>query len=304
VKKIIAGILALGLAGLGGAWVLSAPGHVESAAIAALQPGDAAKGEQLFWAGGCASCHAAPGAEGEAKLVLTGGVRLKSPFGTFVAPNISMSETNGIGSWSLDDFVNAMVEGRSPDGANYYPAFPYTSYTHMRLQDVADLFAFMKTLPAADSAPGGHELGFPFNIRRSVGLWKQLFLKQDFAISAPAGTDVDRAVWERGRYLVEGPGHCAECHTPRNALGGLETARWMAGAPNPAGEGRIPDITPSDTGIGGWSVSDIAYYLESGFTPEYDSVGGEMVAVQENMAKLTGQDREAIAVYLKALPPI
>jgi len=309
VKRLIAGICALGLAGLGGAWLLSAPGYVDGSAIAGLQPGNAQNGEQLFWAGGCASCHAAPDADGEAKLALAGGVRLESPFGTFVAPNISMSETKGIGAWSLTDFANAMVEGTSPDGANYYPAFPYTSYTHMRLQDVADLFAFMTTLPAVETAPGGHDLAFPYSIRRSVGLWKQLFLKRDFAISAPVGAEVDgaevdRAVWEHGRYLVEGPGHCAECHTPRNVLGGLDTARWMAGAANPAGEGRIPDITPSDAGIGDWSVPDIAYYLESGFTPDYDSVGGEMVAVQENMAKLTSEDREAIAVYLKALPPI
>ncbi|GGB50501.1 diacylglycerol kinase [Roseibium aquae] len=302
-KKLIVAFAILGAAGFGGAWVLSAPQVVSTEALAALTPGDAVNGERLFWAGGCASCHAAPEAKGEDKLVLAGGVRLESPFGTFVAPNISMSESAGIGAWSLPEFVNAMVKGTAPDGANYYPAFPYTSYTHMTLQDVADLFAFMTTLPAVETVPGNHELGFPFNIRRTVGLWKRLYLRPDFAISQPEAGDADPALWERGRYLVEGPGHCAECHTPRGPLGGLETGRWMAGAPNPAGEGRIPDITPSDAGIGGWSVSDIAYYLESGFTPDYDSVGGEMVAVQENMTRLPAQDREAIAVYLKALPP-
>src|SRR5690606_35797779 len=107
---------------------------------------------------------------------------------------------------------------------------------------------------------------------------------------------------KRGQYLVEGPGHCGECHTPRDILGGLKTDQWLAGGPNPEGEGRVPDITPREGGFGSWSAGDIASYLETGFTPDFDSVGGSMVAVQKNMAALSKEDRDAIAAYLKAIP--
>jgi mono/diheme cytochrome c family protein len=147
--------------------------------------------------------------------------------------------------------------------------------------------------------PGQHRLGFPFNIRRGVGLWKLLY-----ADDAPiAEIDEGDTQLARGRYLVEALGHCGECHTPRDFAGGPKRDLWLAGAPNPEGRGRIPNITPAGT-IADWSQADIAYYLESGFTPEFDSVGGSMVDVQENMAKLPAADRDAIAAYLKAIPPV
>lgn len=301
-KKVLGFLLVVGGIAAAVAYVLSAPETLPAQEVAQAGDGDAIRGETLFWAGGCASCHAAPGAKGEAKLVLTGGVKLESPFGSFVAPNISASAADGIGGWSLEDFANAMLKGTSPEGEHYFPAFPYTSYSRMTLGDVSDLFAFMKTLPAVDGKAAEHEIGFPFNIRRAVGFWKLLYLDPAPVIAAPSGSDVDQAVWQRGRYLVEGPGHCSECHTPRNAIGGLDKSRWLAGATAPVGDGKIPDITPGEGGIGSWSAGDIAYYLESGFTPDYDSVGGEMVSVQENMAHLAASDRAAIAVYLKALP--
>ena len=141
---------------------------------------------------------------------------------------------------------------------------------------------------------------FPFNIRRGIGLWKRAFMHPEPVVDFPAGTDP--AVL-RGRYLVEGPGHCGECHTPRNSVGGPDYAKWLSGAPNPDGKGVIPNITPGKGGIGDWSAKDIAYFLESGFTPYYDSVGGSMVQVQEDMARLPASDRAAIAAYLKAVPP-
>ena len=197
-----------------------------------------------------------------------------------------------------------MTHGTSPSGENYYPAFPYTSYARMTLEDVADLYAFLKTIPAVEGKAPDHELGFPFNIRRGLGLWKRAFLDPAPVITSPTTDGVDRAQWDRGRYLVEGPGHCGECHTARDFAGGLVLSEWLGGAPAPTGEGRIPDITPVEGKFGGWSTSDIAYYLESGFTPDYDSVGGEMVHVQENMARLPAADREAIAAYLKAIPAV
>ena len=299
-KRLALGLGVAAIAGAGIAWALTAPRPVNAdrlEAIAAMD-GDAAAGETLFWAGGCASCHAAPGADGDARLVLSGGVRLASDFGTFIAPNISPDPDVGIGGWSIADFANAMLAGVSPEGQHYYPAFPYTSYTRMTGRDIADLFAFLKTLPESQVASPPHEVGFPFNIRRSLGGWKLLFFTDQPRVALSG----DDALIERGQYLVEGPGHCGECHTPRNPIGGFVGDAWLSGAQNPEGEGVIPNLTPGGKSISGWSASDIAYYLESGFTPDFDSVGGSMVDVQKNMAKLTGGDRDAIAAYLKALP--
>ncbi|WP_417669331.1 c-type cytochrome [Roseibium sp.] len=299
-KKLAATLGVLAMAGGAAGWVLTAPQPLPEAALASLPTGDAARGEVMFWAGGCASCHAAPGAKGDDKLRLGGGLKLETPFGTFVAPNISPQDGDGIGGWSNADFANAMLAGVSPDGAHYYPAFPYASYARMKPEDVSDLFAFMKTLPEVAGKASDHELGFPFNIRRGLGLWKLLNLSAEPVVAAPSG-DVDTDAWQLGRYLVEGPGHCGECHTPRDALGGLDKSQWLAGAPAATGDGKVPGLD-AGSDAGGWSISDIAYYLESGFTPEYDSVGGEMVPVQENMAKLPAGHREAIATYLTNLP--
>ena len=297
--------LAIGLvvvAGVAGAvgWVLSAPERLDEATLAGLGTGDAVRGERIFWAGGCTSCHAKPGSEGDAKLELAGGVELKTPFGTFVAPNISQDPTDGIGDWTAADLANAMMKGVSPDGEHYYPAFPYTSYARMTPGDVGDLYAFLKTLPAVAGAAPGHELSFPFMIRRGLGLWKLLNLDPAPVVAFPDGTD---PMVLAGRYLVEGPGHCGECHTPRDLTGGVRKAQWLAGAVAAEGDGNVPNITGGEGGIGGWSASEIAYFLESGFTPDFDSVGGTMTEVQRNMARLTPEDREAIAAYLKAVPP-
>ncbi|WP_037391307.1 c-type cytochrome, partial [Sinorhizobium fredii] len=203
------------------------------------------------------------------------------------------------GGWTLAEFGNAMTRGVGKDGEHLYPSFPYGSYARMSPKDITDLWGFMRTLPKSANVAPPHDLPFPFNIRLALGGWKLLYLTDAPRVDVNAAD----AKLARGQYLVEGPGHCGECHTPRNALGGFEADRWLAGAPNPEGEGRIPDITPGSKSIGGWSASDIASYLETGFTPEFDSVGGSMVEVQKNMAKLPASEREAIAAYLKALPP-
>lgn len=298
--RLLAALALAALAGLAGFWVLTMPRGLPAAALAALPEGDAARGETLFWAGGCASCHADVEAEADDRLRLGGGLRLASPFGTFVAPNVSMHPADGIGAWTAGAFANAMLRGVSPDGRHYYPSFPYGSYTRMTHGEVADLWAFWQTLPAVEGRAADHDLAFPFTLRRGLGLWKLAFLSD-----APVIAIDESDPWlVRGRHLVEGPGHCAECHTPRGFAGNLLTGRWLAGAPEPEGEGRVPNITGGAGGLGGWSAADIAYYLESGFTPEFDSVGGSMVAVQVNMAMLAASDRDAIAAYLKALPPL
>ena len=276
---------------------LARPADLPAATQATLaaHPPDTVNGARIFWATGCAGCHARPGLRGsdplEDRLVLTGGRRLESPFGTFIAPNVSTDPDHGIGAWTLEDFARAMLRGVSPDGAHYYPAFPYTSYIRARPEDVADLWAFGQTLPADDTPSAEHELSFPFTVREGLGLWKLLNLDEAFVFP-----DIGDAQLLHGRYLVEALGHCAECHTPRNLAGGLNLSRWMAGAPNPAGDGRIPGIPDPR-----WSAEDIEAYLYSGFTPDFDVVGGSMADVVTHMAQLPAEDRAAIAAYLRAL---
>jgi mono/diheme cytochrome c family protein len=293
--RIMRWLVVLGLVAAGGLYVMARPKPLAAASVANLS-GDAAKGELVFWASGCASCHMADKAEGEAELVLSGGQRFPSDFGTFIAPNISQDPEHGIGSWTLLDLANAITRGVSPEGEHYYPALPYASYAKMEMQDVADLYAFMKTLPADPTPSQPHELGFPFNIRATIGGWKLMFLKDDWVL--PGNLTPTAA---RGRYIAEAMAHCGECHTPRNLLGGLDAARWLGGAPNPSGDGRIPNITPAKLG---WAAADIVQYLTTGFTPEYDSVGGHMAHVVENMARLPETDRQAVAEYLLAVPSV
>ena len=269
---------------------------------AALQDGfaidhtpDAEAGALVFAAAGCASCHVGSDPAGDTGPVLAGGKSFASDFGTFHAPNISPDTTAGIGNWSLDDFARAVTLGVSPNGKHSYPAFPYAAYQHMTPGDVSDLFAYMQTLPASPTPSVAHNVSFPFTIRRGVGVWKLAYMPGTYAI------DTDDPVVMRGRYLAEGLAHCAECHTARNAFGGLDRGRWMAGAPNPSGKGTIPNITPAALD---WSEGDLIEYFTSGFTPDYDSAGGEMADVVENLSQLPDADRAAIAAYVLALPAI
>ncbi len=288
-KPIFRWAVALAIVGAAVFWWVTRPTSLAAEALAGLEP-DLAQGELVFHAAGCASCHAAPGAEGEAKLVLAGGRSFASPFGTFYAPNISPGP-QGIEGWSALDLANAMVHGTSPQGQHYFPAFPYTSYVRADLADIVSLHGYLMTLPVSEAENRAHDVGFPFNIRRSLGGWKFLNLKDGWVVAGDLTAEE-----ERGRYLAEALGHCGECHTPRDPLGGLKLGAWLAGAPNPSGTGRIPNITPAKLD---WSESDIAEYLKSGFTPEFDTVGGHMVEVVENTAKLPQSDRDALAAYLK-----
>lgn len=294
------------LLGLLGAFACLAPvARGQGRAPSAAAP-DLNNGETMFHAGGCSSCHAAPasascdGPKIKDRLTLAGGRCLKTPFGTFYVPNISPDRESGIGGWSEAQFIKAMKEGVSPQGEHYYPAFPYTSYQRMFVKDLIDLKAFLDTLPAVKSKVPDHDLALPFRLRQTLGLWKWMFLDGKTFEPDPGKS----AQLNRGAYLVEGPGHCGECHSPRNPLGGIIWDKKYSGAPNPAGKGIIPNITPHKSGIGDWSQGDIITALETGLTPSFDTFGGAMVKVQENMAKLSGTDRAAIAAYLGSLAPI
>lgn len=277
--------LAVAVAALGGS-IMTAPAQVDISAYDGLTP-NPVSGALVFAAAGCASCHGADETD-----ALAGGKAFASDFGTFYAPNISTDPQHGIGGWDDAALLNAMIAGVTPDGAHYFPAFPYTAYAKMTPQDAVDLVAYLRNLPADATPSRDHDVGFPFNIRRAVGAWRVLYETDDWQVDAPT------AELERGRYLVEALGHCAECHTPRTALGGLDRSQWMRGADNPSGTGRIPSIHPDDLG---WSGQDIAIYLDSGFTPDFDTAGGSMVDVIDNISQLPDGDIAAIAAYLTAL---
>jgi mono/diheme cytochrome c family protein len=294
-RRTISVALLAALATAGVYWWLSAPVGAAVGTAPARVP-DLANGQVMFNAGGCASCHAVP--DQPDRFRLGGGVAIKSPFGTFYAPNISSDPTDGIGKWSEAEFVNAAMHGVSPDGQHYFPAFPYTSYQHARREDVLDLFAYLKTLPAVAGKVRDHDVRFPFNIRRNVGIWKFLFLDGKPFVADSAKSPQ----WNRGAYLVNSFGHCAECHSPRNALGGIIAGQRFAGGPNPEGEGWVPNITQK--GLGEWSAKDIAYFLKTGELPDGDSVGGAMTRVIKNTSQLPDDDLAAMADYLKSLPPV
>ena len=281
--------------GLVAFWLLTIPSTVPESLLGLHTP-DLANGKELFYAGGCASCHAVP--HQPDKTLLGGGLALNSPFGTFYVPNISPDPKDGIGAWSEAEFITALTKGTSPEGEHYYPAFPYTSYRNIGYDDLRDLFAFLRTLPPVSGRVRDHDLPFPFNIRRTLGLWKLLFLSGKPWQSDPSQS----AEWNRGAYLVYGPGHCAECHSPRNAFGAVIDSLRFTGGPSPDGNGGVPNITQFK--LKTWSVTDVAGVLEDGMTPDSDRVGGNMIEVMRNTSKLTAADRMAIATFIKSLPAV
>ena len=296
IATLVKSLIVLAVVAAAGFYLLTQPVTVPAEALAAYKP-NLKNGQTMFNAGGCASCHAIPGQEDKTRL--GGGLAMHSQFGTFKVPNISPDPEHGIGAWTELDFVNAMTRGVGRHGEHLYPAFPYTSYQRMALGDVRDLFAFMKTLPKDSTPSTAHELPFPFNLRRGLGLWKMVYLDGKTFPPDPSRA----ALLNRGAYLVEGPGHCAECHSPRTLIGGIQADLRFAGGPDPEGRGWVPNITPHADGMASWSRDDISALLETGLTPEYDSVGSSMADVVENTSKLSPEDRAAMAAYLKSLPP-
>jgi mono/diheme cytochrome c family protein len=283
--------------GAAGAWLLSAPKPRLSEGEAATleQPGDVERGRLIFAAGDCASCHASPGQADPSQL--GGGLALASPFGTFRVPNISSDPVDGIGSWRTIDLANALLSGVSPEGQHYYPAFPYTSYARMAVEDIRDLAAYLRTVPAVHGKPPPHEISFFLTVRRFLGLWKLAFFDQrPFAPQEARGP-----VWNRGAYLVQAVSHCDECHSSRNMFGAIKKDKRFAGGVDPEGAGFAPNITSAR--LGDWSDHDLVEMLSTGRTPRGDHIGSTMAAVVDNTSTLPAGDREAIATYIKSLPP-
>jgi mono/diheme cytochrome c family protein len=268
-------------------------GALLAAGLSSAQ-GDAKRGQYLATAGGCMGCHTAAGKDA---VAYAGGRALKTPFGTFYGPNITPDSKAGIGAWSEADFIRAMRHGERPDGSNYFPAFPYPSFTHIAESDLRDLWAYLQTLPPSNRASQPHDLRFPFGFRFMVTAWKWLFFTPSPAVAAPAAGAAGR-----GAYLVQALGHCGECHTPRNYFGGPRRDRVLAGGMGPNGK-RVPNLTPAR--LKTWSDADLKEFFLTGATPDGDAAADPMDEVIRNStSKLTPADLAAVIAYLRTLPAI
>jgi mono/diheme cytochrome c family protein len=261
----------------------------------AAAQGDAKRGEYLMKAGGCLGCHTE---EKKGAVPFAGGRALKTPFGTFYGPNITPHPQAGIGRWSEADFIRAMRDGRRPDGANYFPAFPYPSFTKISDSDLRDLWAYLRTLPPSAQPSRDHDLWFFFGWRFLVTVWKWFFFTSGPFAGLPGASEIVN----RGAYLVQALGHCGECHTPRNFLGGPKGGRILAGGKTPEGKD-VSNLTP--TGLKKWSDKDLADFLTIGQTPDGDVPAEAMGEVITNTtSQLTPRDLAAMIAYLRSLPPL
>lgn len=279
-----------------GALVLAVLTQVAPADAAA--PDEVARGAYLANAADCVACHT-DGAHGGRPYA--GGRAIATPFGTFYSPNITPDPATGIGRWSEAQFLCALHDGVRPDGANFYPVFPYTSFTRIVDADARAIWAYLSSLPPVRRGNQSQEASFPFSWRPLLSAWKFLFFDP-----GPFRADPHRsALYNRGAYLVTALAHCGECHTPRNWLGASEASRFLAGTAHGPDGKPVPNITPDpETGIGNWTEDDIIGVLRDGQTPDLNYVTGAMAEVVKSTAKLSDGDRRAIAVYLKSVPPI
>ena len=282
---LLLGLLAVA-AGGAGIYLFS---EVGAAPRQAELAGDARRGAYILRLSGCVSCHTNSKDGGR---FLAGGAAIESPFGRFYAPNITPDMEDGIGAWSQADFFAAMTLGKSPRGDAYYPVFPYSFYTRMSDQDIADLWAALRQAPAAGGEARQNELVFPFSARVLLRPWRRLFFAPGVLPDAAGSPE-----WQRGRYIVEGPGHCGACHTPRNLLGAVKPGEALAGTR--LGGERVPAITAAELQEDGWSEEDIVFALKTGITPEGDVFGGSMgEVVRDNSSHYTAADLRAVATYL------
>jgi mono/diheme cytochrome c family protein len=257
--------------------------------------GDAKRGEYLVKTGGCVGCHTE---EKEGAVPFAGGRALKTPFGTFYGPNITPDKKAGIGTWSEADFIRALRQGERPDGSNYFPAFPYPSFTKIVDSDARDLWAYLRTLPPSAKPSQEHDLWFFFGWRWTVTFWKWFFFTPGAFTNVPGLSDIAN----RGAYLVQALGHCSECHTPRNFLGGPKSGRFLAGGKGPDGKA-VPNLTPTELKKQG--DKEIKDFLVTGLTAEGDVAAEAMGEVIKNTtSQLTPADLDALIAYLRTLPPL
>ncbi len=248
---------------------------------------DISRGQALTEAGGCAACHTADPAK-----PFAGGKRIDTPFGGVYSANLTPDRDTGLGAWSDDDFYRALRFGTAPDGSRYYPAFPYPNFTKLTRQDIAAIRAYLATLAPVQNATRPPELRWPLNYRVVMRGWNWLYFKPGIIMPDQQKS----AEWNRGRYLVEGAGHCGACHTPKNMFGADKRDEALSGS-------LVHGIVaPRLDGLQSWSVEDVALYLQSGRNGK--SHAGELMAkvAVNSPPKTSDADARAIAVYLKDLP--
>ena len=255
------------------------------------------RGRYLATAGDCIACHSVPGGK-----PMAGGLALATPLGAIVATNITPSTTHGIGKYTLKQFSDAVRHGVRADGANLYPAMPYTAYAKVTDEDTAALYDyFMHGVAAVDAAPAqATDLPFPFNIRLSMAGWNLLFLdKKPFVVDTAKSME-----WNRGAYLAQGLAHCTTCHTPRNALMAEQLSKELGGAD--LGTWYAPNITSDiHSGVGGWSQQELVDYLRTGRAANKAQAAGPMAeAIDHSLKHLSDADLNAIAHYVKGVPAI
>lgn len=283
-------LTALAIAGAGAAGLYAWP--VGTLPELETTTGDPGRGAYLARMAGCVACHTNSKAGGPA---LAGGLALKTGFGTFYSPNLTTDKSHGIGAWSLADFAKALRQGVSPSGNAYYPAFPYPFYAKLNDRDVADLWAAFQTVPPVAEPSKPQEMIFPFNFRPGIKLWRAVFL--DRAPFEPVPQKSDN--WNRGKYIVEGPAHCAACHTPRNILGARQAELELHGATDLPDGGKSPPITSEHLKEKGWTIKTLKYALRTGVLPDGDAFGGSMgEVVRDGTSFLNDGDLTAIATYL------
>ena len=296
-KKRLAGAgIMIGAIVAGGLFFATSARHIDSASLP-VYAASAAKGELLYNISGCVLCHRPAKDSGADMTLPSGGAPLTTPVGTLYPPNITPDVATGIGAWSDAEFVDAVKNGVSPQGEHYIPAFPYISYGRMRVEDMLDIKAYLMTLPAVSSARRPANIPFIWVARRGIGLWQYL------ARLPPIEPDpTQTASWNRGAYLVNGPGHCAECHTQRNVMMMMDQGRAFAGGPHPEGRGKVPSLRDLIGRKKYIDTDDLASALKEGEMGAYDGLSsGGMGDVQENIAKLPDADIRAIAEYLSSL---
>lgn len=292
-KKLIQALVALALLGLGIFWVITNPSPVPNSVLPNHEA-NLENGKLLFNAGGCISCHASVADA----AVPAGGKPLKTPIGVLYPPNLTPDAETGLGNWGLNVFLAAMQQGLHPDGSNLIPAFPYGSYRSMTYEDVADVFAYLKSLPAVKNQVPPHDVIGLAIVRRGLTFWKWIALSQPVWKPDAAQS----ATWNRGAYLVNGAGHCQECHTPRNVFMALDTSRTFMGGPHPEGKGRVPSLHGLVERARYKDAGDLVLAFQNGEVLGYDHMSaGGMGEVQNNLSKLPEADLKAIAEYLLSL---
>ncbi|MCI2811080.1 cytochrome c [Eoetvoesiella caeni] len=250
-------------------------------------------GRYLTRVSNCAGCHTVANGKDFA-----GGPPIPTPFGTMYGPNITPSREHGIGNWSADDFWNAMHDGKAPDGTLLYPTFPYPQYTRMTRTDTDAIYNYLMSQPAADTPSRPHELRFPYDQRPLLRLWRAMYFDHGALETDPA----QDYQWNRGRYLVEGPGHCAACHTERNRWGGSNLRKDLEGGGILGLNWYATPLTGGERGLGNWSTDDIVELLLTGASRHGTATGPMAEVVTESTQHWNAQDLHAVAAYLKTLP--